>query len=301
LIDLSSVKFVETPVLNIGYGDYGPNSGFPIILLHGFPYDVRCWDEVIPPLVEDGFRVLVPSLRGYGPTRFRDPESPRMAEQAAIGQDVVDFASALGIAEFTLAGFDWGNRAACITAVLHPHMVKALVAIGGYAVQDTVVKERPATAVKEAKFWYQWYFNTEQGRVGLEENRRDIIRYLWETWAPAWQYTDEYFNRSADSFDNPDFVEVVIHSYRHRHMNAPGEERFVEIERQLAESPPVLVPSIVLRGGDSGFDITPRDQIEDPDKFRNLVATRIVAGAGHDVPVQRPDEVSAALLELLKR
>lgn len=301
MIDLSSVKFVETPVLNIGYGDHGPGSGFPIILLHGFPYDVRCWDEVVPSLVEDGYRVLVPYLRGYGPTSFRYPESPRMAEQAAIAQDVVDFAEALGIGEVALAGFDWGNRAACITAILHPRLVKALVAIGGYAVQDTVVPERPAPAFKEAQFWYQWYFNSEQGRVGLEENRRDIIRYLWETWAPAWKYTDESFNRSADSFDNPDFVEVVLHSYRHRHMNAPGEERFIEIERQLAKSPPIPAPSIVLRGADSGFGISTKDQIEDPDKFGELVASRLVAGAGHDVPVQRPDEVSAALLELLRR
>ena len=235
--DLFSVKFVQTPVLNIGYGDHGNISGFPIILLHGFPYDVRAWDEVVPPLTEAGHRVLVPYLRGYGPTSFRYPESPRMAEQAAIAQDVVDFAEALGIGQFALAGFDWGNRAACITSILHPHMVKAQVAIGGYSVQNTIMKEQPAPAYSEARRWYQWYFNTEQGRVGLEENRRDIIRHLWETWSPTWEYTDDAFDRSAASFDNPDFVEIVIHSYRHRHMNAPGEDRFVEVERQLAELP----------------------------------------------------------------
>jgi pimeloyl-ACP methyl ester carboxylesterase len=286
-------------VLNIGYGDYGNESGFPIILLHGFPYDVRSWDGVVPPLIEAGYRVLVPYLRGYGPTSFLDPKSLRMAEQAAIGQDVVDFAEALGIDRCALAGFDWGNRAACITAILHPQMVKGLVAIGGYPVQNTVVKERPASASAEAKRWYQWYFNTEQGRVGLEENRRDIIRHLWETWAPRWEYTDDAFNRSAASFDNPDFVEITLHSYRHRHMNAPGEDRFIEVERQLAEGPPILVPSIVLRGVESGFGPPPQDPSGDREKFPNLVARRNVEGAGHDLPVQRPDAVSAALLELL--
>ena len=297
--DLLSVKFVQTPVLNIGYGDHGNISGFPIILLHGFPYDVRSWDAVVPPLVEAGYRVLVPYLRGYGSTSFRYPESPRMAEQAAIAQDVFDFAEALGVGEFALAGFDWGNRAACITSILHPHMVKGQVAIGGYSVQNTIAREQPAPAVTEARNWYQWYFNTEQGRVGLEENRRDIIRYLWDTWSPAWNYTDEAFNRSAASFDNPDFVEVTIHSYRHRHRNAPGEDRFIEVERKLAEQPPILVPSIVLLEAEGGFGAPTQDSSGDQEKFPQLVARRIVEGAGHNLPVQRPDAVSDALLELL--
>jgi pimeloyl-ACP methyl ester carboxylesterase len=222
-----------------------------------------------------------------------------MAEQAAIAQDVVDFAEALGISQAALSGFDWGNRAACITSILQPHLVKAYVAIGGYSVQNTVAKEKPASAASEARRWYQWYLNTEQGRVGLQQNRRDIVRHLWETWAPKWEYTDEAFNRSAPSFDNPDFVEIVIHSYRHRHRNAPGEERFLEVERQLAELPRVLVPSIVLRGADSGFGRPTEDPSEDQDRFPNLVSRRIVEGAGHDLPVQRPDAVAAALLELL--
>ena len=298
--DLSRVKYVQTPVLNIGYEESGDSSGFPIILLHGFPYDVRAWDEVLPPLIEAGYRALVPYLRGYGPTSFRYPESPRMAEQAAIAQDVVDFAEALGIGQFALTGFDWGNRAACITSILHPHMVKALVAIGGYSVQNTVEREQPAAAINEARRWYQWYFNTEQGRVGLEENRRDIIRHLWETWSPKWEYTDEAFNRSAQSFDNPDFVEITLHSYRHRHMNAPGEDRFIEVERKLAEGPPILVPSIILRGADSGFGTPTENPSGDREKFHELAGARIVMGAGHDLPVQRPDAVSDALLEVLR-
>jgi pimeloyl-ACP methyl ester carboxylesterase len=286
-------------MLNIGYEEHGDASGFPIILLHGFPYDIRSFDGAIAPLVEAGHRVIVPYLRGYGPTSFLDPDAPRMAEQAAIGQDVVDLAGALGINRMALAGFDWGLRAGCITSILHPEMVAGFVAMGGYSVQNTVQKEQPAPAFREARMWYQWYFNTEQGRVGLEENRRDIIRHLWETWAPTWDYTDEAFNLSAPSFDNPDFVDIVLHSYRHRHMNAPGEDRFIEVELNLAKGPPVTVPSIVLRGADSGLGAPSQDPSADERNFTQLVARRIVSGAGHDLPVQRPDAVSAALLELL--
>ncbi len=294
-----AVRMIQTPVLNIGYEEHGESAGFPIILLHGFPYDVRAWDGVVSPLVDAGQRVLVPYLRGYGPTRFRDPSAPRMAEQAAIGQDVIDFADALGLQQFALAGFDWGNRAACITAILRPERVRAQVAVGGYSVQNTVTPSPPAAAVVEARLWYQWYFNTERGRVGLEANRRDICKYLWRTWSPGWQFTDDTFNRSAASFDNPDFVDVVIHSYRHRHGNAAGEERFVAVEQQLAERPQVRVPAIVLRGVESGFGRPSSDPSGDHARFPALVARRIIAGAGHDLPAQRPDAVSSALLELL--
>ena len=292
-------RMTQTAALDIGYEEGGDTTGFPIILLHGFPYDVRSWDGAVPPLVNAGYRVLVPYLRGYGPTRFRDPTAVRMAEQAAIAQDVVDFADALGLDRFALAGFDWGNRAACITAILHPERVRAQVAIGGYSVQNTVTPSRPASAAAEARLWYQWYFNTERGRAGLEADRRDICRHLWDTWSPGWQYTDEAFDRSAVSFDNPDFVDVVIHSYRHRHVNAPGEERFLAVERQLAERPPIRVPAIVLRGAENGFGRPSQDPSGDQARFTALVARRIVDGAGHDLPAHRPDAVASALLELL--
>ena len=294
------LRSVETEVLEIGYEESGDPAGFPIVLLHGFPYDIRAWDGVVPPLAAAGYRVLVPYLRGYGTTRFRDPDAPRMAEQAAIAQDVSDFADALGLEQVALAGFDWGNRAVCITSILHPERVRAQVAIGGYSVQDTISPSAPSpSAAAEARLWYQWYFNTERGRAGLEANRHAIVRYLWETWSPTWEYTDEAYNRSAPAFDNPDFVDVVIHSYRHRHGYAPGEERFLDVERQLAERPPITVPAIVLRGNDSGFGRPSTDPTADRNRFTNLVARRIVDGAGHDLAPQRPDAVSSALLELL--
>ncbi len=294
------LRSVQTAVLDIGYEESGDGSGFPIILLHGFPYDIRSWDGVVPPLAEAGYRVLVPYLRGYGTTRFRDPDVPRMAEQAAIAQDVIDFADALELERFATAGFDWGNRAACITSILHPERVRAQVAIGGYSVQDTVSPSRPSSsAAGEARLWYQWYFNTERGRAGLEVNRHGIVRYLWETWSPTWDYTDAVYDRSAPAFDNLDFVDVVIHSYRHRHGYVAGEDRFLAVERRLAERPPITVPAIVLRGNDSGFGRPSADPSGDQRRFTNLVARRIIDGAGHDLAPQRPEAVSDALLELL--
>ena len=285
---------VQTDTLDISYEESGDGAAFPILLLHGFPYDVRAWDGAVPPLVEAGYRVVVPYLRGYGPTRFLDPSAPRMAEQAAIAQDVVDFADALGLEQFALAGFDWGNRAACITSILRPERVRAQVAIGGYSVQDTVSPSPPASAVVEARLWYQWYFNTERGRAGLEgEPTGDLPLPLADVVARLG------VQRRDLCFDNPDFVDVVVHSYRHRHGYAVGEERFLAVERQLANRPQIAVPAIVLRGAESGFGRPSADPSGDQERFPSLVARRIVDGAGHDLPAQRPDAVVAALLELL--
>ncbi|MEP7307846.1 MAG: alpha/beta hydrolase [Acidobacteriota bacterium] len=290
---------IDTPVLNVGFEERGNPGGFPIVLLHGFPDDVRAWDEVAPPLATAGHRVLVPYLRGYGTTRFRDAAAPRMGEQAAIGQDLVDFADALGLARFAVAGYDWGGRAACIAAALHPDRVRAAVLIGGYSIQDTIAPPRPAAPEAEQALWYQWYFNTERGRAGLAANRRPLCRLLWKTWSPTWRFTDETFDRTAGSFDNPDFVDVVIHSYRHRNLNAPGEPRFAEVERRLAARPKVDVPSILLYGADDGIATPAADSPADRAAFSKLIARRIVAGAGHFVPRERPEAVSAAMLELL--
>lgn len=300
LVTDSSVRSIQTPVLDIGYEEHGEPDGTPIILLHGFPYDVRSFDGCVGPLAAVGHRVLLPYLRGYGPTRFRDSSAPRMAEQAALAQDVIDFADALGLTRFAIAGFDWGNRAACIVSILHPERVIGQVSVGGYSVQNTVTPANPMAARRAAVFWYMWYFNTDAGARALEANRHDIIRFLWETWSPQWEYTDDDYARSAPSFDNPDFVDVVVHSYRHRQLNAPGEARFEEVEQRLAQRPPVEVPAIVLRPGATGLGGRPSgDSQALRERFTQLLAQPIVEGAGHDLPAHRPDAVTDALLSVL--
>jgi pimeloyl-ACP methyl ester carboxylesterase len=295
----SSARTVQTSFLTIGFEESGSPTGFPIVLLHGFPDDVRAWDDVFPPLTKAGYRVLVPYLRGYGPTRFREPNAPRMAEQAAIGQDVIDFADALGIQRFAVAGYDWGGRAACIAAALHASRVRAAVLIGGYTIQDTISPPRPAAPESERAFWYQWYFNTERGRAGLAANRRPLCRLLWQTWSPTWKFTDETYERTAVSFDNPDFVDVVIHSYRHRNLNAPGEPRFADMERRLAERPKIQVPSITLYGADDGLGRPAASSPAEQESFTTLRARRVIPGAGHFLPREKPEAVASAMLELL--
>src|SRR6058998_1944712 len=295
----TGAKFAETAALRIGYEDNGDPQGFPIILLHGFPDDVRAWDQVTPPLVKARHRLLVPYLRGYGPTRFRDVSAARMAEQAAIGQDVIDFADALRLDRFAVAGYDWGARAACITAALHHERVRAAVLIGGYTIQNTIAPSLPGPPEAERAFWYQWYFNTERGRAGLQSNRRGVCRFLWQTWSPSWHFTDETFNRTAVSFDNPDFVDVVIHSYRHRMGNAPGEPRFHDLERRLAERPKISVPAITLYGADDGIARPAAENPGERTQLSSLVARRVIPGAGHFLPREKADAVSAAILEVL--
>jgi len=295
-----ATRTVDTPALTIAYEEAGDARGFPVVLLHGFPDDVRAFDGVVPALTKAGHRTLVPYLRGYGPTRFRDASAPRMAEQAAIGQDVIDFADALKLPRFAVAGYDWGGRAAAIAAALHPDRVRATVLIGGYTVQNTVAPQPPAAPEAEHRLWYQYYFNTERGRAGLQVNRRAICRYLWQVWSPSWHFTDETYERTARSFDNPDFVDVVIHSYRHRIMNAAGEPRFVEMEKQLAARPKIQAPSITLYGSEDGIA---RPPVESPPgeraAFEKLVARRVIPGVGHFMPREQPEAVASALLELL--
>jgi pimeloyl-ACP methyl ester carboxylesterase len=295
----ATAKSVDTPVLSIAYEESGDARGFPIVLLHGFPDDVHAWDDVVPPLVKAGHRVVVPYLRGYGPTRFRDPAAPRMAEQAAIGQDLIDLADALGLRQFAVCGYDWGGRAAGIAAALHGDRIRAAVLIGGYTIQNTVTPAPPSSPAAERAIWYQYYFNTERGRAGLQANRGPLCRYLWETWSPTWRFTDDTYRQTAASFDNPDFVDVVIHSYRHRLLNAPGEKRFEEMERELAARPKITVPAITLYGGDDGIGRPAAENPNERVQLPGLVARRVVAGAGHFVPREKPDAVSAAILELL--
>jgi pimeloyl-ACP methyl ester carboxylesterase len=288
---------VRTPTLEIACEASGPPAGFPVILLHGFPDDVHAYDTVAPPLAAAGHRVLVPYLRGYGPTRFLDAATPRMAQQAAIGQDLLDFMDALGITTAALAGYDWGGRAACIAAILAPRRVRALVTIGGYNVQNTLAPPTPAPAEQERAYWYQWYFNTERGRLGLAQNRREICRLLWRDWSPSYLFDEATFERAAVSFDNPDFVDVVIHSYRHRHGNAPGDPRFDEIERRLAARPPITVPTVILHGGDDGVSRQQRSERELA-LFPAGTASHVVAGAGHFLPREKPGAL--ALVDALR-
>ena len=292
--------FVETPVLRIGYEASGPVDGFPIVLLHGFPDDVRAWDGAVPPLVRAGYRALVPYLRGYGPTRFLDAAAPRMAEQAAIGQDLIDFADILRLRRFAVAGYDWGGRAAAIAAALHPDRVRAAVLVGGYTIQNTLVASPPGSPEAEYRAWYQWYFNTDRGRAGLQANRRALCRLLWQLWSPGWHFTDAEYSRTAVSFDNPDFVDAVIHSYRHRHANAAGEPRFRDMEAQLAQRPKIQAPSITLFGSEDGV-APPPEQASAAERslFVSLIARRIIPGVGHFMPRERPAAVSSALLEVL--
>jgi pimeloyl-ACP methyl ester carboxylesterase len=297
----STTRSIQTPVLDIAYEESGNAQGFPVVLLHGFPDDAHAYDNVAPPLAKAGYRVLVPYLRGYGPTKFRDSAAPRMAEQAAIGQDLIDFADALGLKQMALAGYDWGGRAAAIAAALHPERVRAAVIIGGYGIQNVFAPPQPAPPEVEREFWYQWYFNTERGRVGLAANRRALCKFLWQTWSPGWHFSDEEYNRTAPSFENPDFVDCVIHSYRHRNGNAPGEERFLQMEHDLAKRPPISAPSILLYGATDALarpspDVTPGER----KVFPSLVARRVIPGAGHFLPREKPEAVSSALLELLK-
>ncbi|HEX3703733.1 MAG TPA: alpha/beta hydrolase [Vicinamibacterales bacterium] len=295
-----AVKTVRTNILEIGYHESGDPSGFPILLLHGFPDDAHAYDGVSPALAKAGHRALAVYLRGYGPTRFLDPAVARTAEQAAIGQDVIDLADALHLQRFAVAGFDWGGRAACIASALHPDRVRAAVLIGGYSIQNTVKPGRPAGPEAARRLWYQWYLNTEAGRAGLEQNRRGLCELMWREWSPTWHFSDEMYNLTAPSFDNPDFVDCVLHSYRHRNFNAPGEARFLETERRLAERPPIVVPTIVLHGGDDAFGrqtaaISPAERATLP----KIVDKRIVEGAGHFVPHEKPEAVATALLDVL--
>jgi pimeloyl-ACP methyl ester carboxylesterase len=296
----SMERSIQTPVLNIGYEESGNASGFPIILLHGFPDDVHAYDDVAPPLAKAGYRVLVPYLRGYGRTSFRDARAPRMAEQAAIGQDLIDFADALRLLQFAVAGYDWGGRAAGVAAALHPDRVRAAVLVGGYSIQDVFSAPRPAAPQVEAAFWYQWYFNTERGRAGLAQNRRALCKLLWQQWSPTWRFTDATYEKTAPSFDNPDFVDCVIHSYRHRNLNAKGDPRFEAVERTLAARPKIGVPAITLYGADDGLARPGQDDASDRAVFTKLVGRRVIPGAGHFLPREKPEAVSSALLELLQ-
>jgi pimeloyl-ACP methyl ester carboxylesterase len=297
---MDSLK-IKTDVLDVAYEAHGPADGPPVILLHGFPYDPRSFDEVAPPLAADGCRVLVPYLRGYGPTRFLSPSTPRSGEQAALGHDLLQFMDALKIPRAIFMGYDWGGRAGCVVSALWPERARGLVSCTGYNIQDIKGSVKPASAAQEHRFWYQYYFNTERGRAGLTENRRDIARVLWKLWSPNWHFTDATFDRTAPSFDNPDYVDVVIQSYRHRYGYAPGDPALLGIEAQIQAQPTIGVPTINLDGDADG--VRPISRTDDPSakKFTGFYERRILPAIGHNVPQEAPAETVAAIRDLLKK
>jgi pimeloyl-ACP methyl ester carboxylesterase len=290
----STVKTINAGVLSIAYQEYGPASGWPCILGHGFPYDVHAYDQAAPILAQAGARVIVPYLRGYGPTRFLNVETPRSGEQAALGADLLVLMDALHFERAVLGGYDWGGRASCVVAALWPERVLALVSANSYNIQDIARAIEPASAAEEAAFWYQYYFHSERGRRGLTKNRREITRLLWRMWSPTWAFDDATFDRTAGAFDNPDFVEVVIHSYRHRYGLAPGDPRYAAIEAALAAQPPIAVPAITIDGDADGVNPGTAHHAK---KFAGPHQHRIFEGAGHNLPQERPEEWARAVID----
>lgn len=295
---LAPLLYVRTSMLDIAYETHGPLDGEPVILLHGFPYDPRAYDAIAPPLAERGYRVLVPYLRGYGPTRFIHDQVLRSGQQAALAKDLLDFMDALAIPRATLAGYDWGGRAACIVAALWPQRVRALVSGDGYNIQDIAQSTAPRQPETEHRLWYQYYFHTQRGVDGLTANRRELCELLWSLWSPTWSAGPSLYEQTAPSFDNPDFVEVVIHSYRHRFMYAPGDPALESIEQALAQQPAITVPSISLCGADDGVG-PPSEEDEDAVHFSGVYQRRVLPGVGHNIPQEAPQATLDALLEML--
>ena len=234
---LEPLRQVDAGVLNIAYYEAGPADGPAVMLMHGFPYDIHSYVDVAPQLAAQGCRVIVPYLRGYGPTRFRDSATPRSGEQAAVGADMMALMDALGIKRAVFAGYDWGGRAACVGAALWPERCIGLVCVNSYLIQDIANAMAPQRAEREVALWYQYYFQLERGRAGLAANRREIAKILWTQWSPNWPFDDACFERTAIAHDNPDYVDVVIHSYRHRFGLADGDPQYAEIQRRLAALP----------------------------------------------------------------
>ena len=292
------IKRVRTGTLEIAYEESGPETGSPVLLMHGFPYDPRCYDEVVPALVSRGHRAIVPYLRGYGPTRFLKADTFRSGQQGAMGQDLLDLMDALRLPRATLVGFDWGGRAACVVAALWPERVRGLVVANGYSIQNIAASKVPAPPEQENRLWYQYYFHTERGRAGLQANRRDLCKLLWRLWSPNWKFDDATYERTARSFDNPDFVDIVIHSYRHRFGYAPGDPALEAIERRLAAQPTIPAPTIVLQGEGDGINV-PAASDTQARFFTGAYQRRLIPIIGHNVPQEAPTAVAAAVLDLL--
>jgi pimeloyl-ACP methyl ester carboxylesterase len=296
---LEPLRHVDAGVLDIAYFEDGPADGPVVMLMHGFPYDIHSYVDVAPMLAAEGCRTIVPYLRGYGPTRFRDKDTPRSGEQAAVGADLMALMDALGVKRAVLAGYDWGGRAACVTAALWPDRCIGLVSVNSYQIQNIARAMVPAKPEREVPLWYQYYFQLERGRAGLAANRREIAKILWKQWSPNWHFDDATFDRTAIAFDNPDYVDVVIHSYRHRFGLADGDPQYAELQRRLAALPAITVPAITLDGGADG--VAPAtDGTASAAKFTGRRTHRVIPHAGHNLPQEEPEAFAAAVMELIK-
>jgi pimeloyl-ACP methyl ester carboxylesterase len=294
---LGPVRTINTRTLTVGYVEEGPPDGEAVLLLHGFPYDVHSYVEVIPRLVNSGLRVITPYLRGHGPTKSRGSTAAVSGEQAALGTDVVELLDALQIDQAVCAGFDWGGRAACVAAALWPERCAGLVSVNGYLIQDLAAAREPLPPRLEAGFWYFWYFATDRGAAGLAADRRGVAEVIWAKNSPAWEFDDEMLDRAAAAFYNKDYVDVVLHSYRHRLGLAPGHPTYVDIQARLDTMPPITVPAVTLDGTrDGNFPAT--DGEAGAAHFTGPRVHLQVPGAGHNLPQEAPDVFAGAVMEV---
>jgi pimeloyl-ACP methyl ester carboxylesterase len=290
------LKQIEAGVLNVSYVEVGPPDGRPAILLHGWPYDIYSFIDVVPILASRGYRVIVPYLRGYGSTRFRASETFRNGQPSALATDVTALMDTLKIDKAILAGFDWGARSAGIVAALWPERCKALVSVSGYLIGSQAAGKVPLPPSAELQWWYQYYFATERGKAGYEKYRRDFAKLIWQLASPKWKFDDATFDRSAASFDNPDHVSIVIHNYRWRLGLAEGEAKYDELEKKLVQSPAVSVPTITLEGDANG---APHSE---PGAYAKKFAGKyehrtIKGGIGHNLPQEAPQDFAAAVID----
>jgi pimeloyl-ACP methyl ester carboxylesterase len=297
---LTPIRQVDAGVLSIGYYEVGPKDGPVVLLLHGFPYSIDSYVDVAPLLAERKCRVIVPYLRGHGSTRFLNNLTPRSGQQGALGEDLIALMDALKIEHAVLAGYDWGGRAACVVAALWPARCTGLVSVNSYLIQDISKAGVPINPAIESGLWYQYYFQTERGRAGLTSNRREIARTLWLRNSPNWHFDEATLNRHSKAFDNPDYVEVVIHSYRHRLGIATGYVQYHEIEQRLAALPKISVPTITMDGKADGV-VPANDGSVSASNFSGRRLHRVIEGAGHNLPEEAPREFADAVWELVSR
>jgi pimeloyl-ACP methyl ester carboxylesterase len=296
---LEPVRHVGAGVLDVAYYEAGPADGPVVMLLHGFPYDIHSYVDVAPQLAARGCRTIVPHLRGYGTTRFRDERTPRSGEQAAIGADLIALMDALSVKRAVVAGYDWGGRAACVAAALWPDRCIGLVSVNSYLIQDIASAMVPMRPEREVALWYQYYFQLERGRAGLAANRRGIAAILWRQWSPNWQFDDATLDRTVAAHDNPDYVDVVIHSYRHRFGLAGGDPQYAHLQRRLAALPVITVPTITLDGDADG--VAPAtDGTASAAKFTGRRTHHVIPRAGHNLPQEEPEAFAGAVMELIR-